>query len=223
MEAAQQSGAKKVMLIEEPLAAAIGAGLPVEEPVGSMIINIGAGTTEIAVISLGGIVYASSIKTAGDVIDQAIYNYLKKQYKLEIGLVTAEKIKIKYGDAFMDSNETQSIRGIYLKTGLPAALKIPVSEINNVIKETLDDLLSAIRKVFENTPPQLVSDIIDNGVMLTGGGANLRNIDKFISSKVKFPTHIPPNPEDCVAIGTGKVASNTPGLTKISLMGYHNL
>ncbi len=219
MEAASQSGAKKTLLIEEPLAAAIGANLPVEEALGSMIVNIGAGTTEIAVISLGGIVNAISSKIAGDSLDIAIYNYMKKKYRLEIGLITAEKIKINHGNIMDSTDETADIRGINLKTGLPTLMKIPTNEINNVLQETLKELISAIRKVFENTPPQLASDIIEKGLVLTGGGANLPGIDELISSKIKLPVTIPASPEDCVALGTGTVATNTTTLTRISLLG----
>ncbi|WP_035268399.1 rod shape-determining protein [Desulfitibacter alkalitolerans] len=222
MEAAQQSGAKKTLLIEEPLAAAIGAGLSVEEPSGHMIVNIGAGTSEIAVISLGGIVTAASLKAAGDALDMAIYNHLKKTYRVEIGLITAENFKIQFGDAYNASEETAHIRGIDLKTGLPIAKEVSLREINSVIQDTLRDLILAIRKVFENTPPQLASDIIEKGIVLTGGGANLKNLDKYISSKVKLAVVIPPEPEDCVALGTGKITKNTKILTRISLMGYQN-
>ncbi len=174
IEAAQQSGAKKTLLIEEPLAAAIGAGLSVEEPAGHMIVNIGAGTSEIAVISLGGIVTATSIKIAGDALDMAIYNHLKKTYRVEIGLITAENFKIENADAFSASEDIAFIRGIDLKTGLPIAKEISVRELNKVVQDTLRDLIFAIRKIFENTPPQLASDIIEKGIVLTGGGANLK-------------------------------------------------
>ena len=222
MEAAEQSGAKKCLLIEEPLAAAIGTGLSLEEPSGHMIVNIGAGTSEIALISLGGIVTAASIKTAGDAIDMAIYNYLKKTYRIEIGLITAEKFKIQFGDAINSSEETAYIHGVDLKTGLPIAKEISLKEINGVIQDILKDLILAIRKVFESTPPQLASDIYEKGIVLTGGGANLKNIDKYISSKLNLAIIIPPNPEECVALGTGKIAKNTKALTKLSLTGHHH-
>ena len=222
MEAAQQSGAKKTLLIAEPLAAAIGTGLSLEEPSGHMIVNIGAGTSEIAVISLGGIVTATSLKIAGDAIDIAIYNYLKKNYRIEIGLITAENLKIQFGDAINSSEETTYIHGIDLKTGMPTAKEISSKEINNVIQDILNDLILAIRRVFESTPPQLTSDIISKGIVLTGGSANLKNLDKYISSKLKLAIIIPSNPEECVVLGTGKIAKNTNALTKISLMGQHH-
>jgi len=222
MEAAQQSGAKKCLLIEEPLAAAIGIGLSLEEPSGHMIVNIGAGTSEIAVISLGGIVTAASIKTAGDAIDIAIYNYLKKTYRIEIGLMTAENFKIQFGDAINSSEKTACIHGIDLKTGLPTAKEISLKEINNVIQDTLKELILAIRKVFESTPPQLAADIFEKGIVVTGGGANLKNLDKYISSKLKLAIVIPPNPEESVVLGTGKISKNAKALTKISLMGQHH-
>jgi len=218
MEAAQQSGAKKSLLIEEPLAAAIGVGISLEEPSGHMIVNIGAGTSEIAVISLGGIVTATSTKTAGDAIDMAIYNYLKKTYRIEIGLITAEKFKIQFGDAINSSEKTAYIHGIDLKTGLPTKKEISLKEINSVIQDILKDLILAIRRVFESTPPQLASDIFEKGIVVTGGGANLKNLDKYISSKLKLAIVIPPNPEESVVLGTGKVAKNAKTLTKISLM-----
>ena len=219
IEAAQQSGAKKTLLIEEPLAAAIGAGLSIEEPVGHMIVNVGAGTSEIAVVSLGGIVTATSIKVAGDALDIAIYNHLKKAYRVEIGIITAENFKILYADAFNPPEDIGHIRGVDLKTGLPISKEISIVEINKVLQDTLKDLILAIRKVFENTPPQLASDIIEKGIVLTGGGANLKNLDKYIASKVKLAVVVPPEPEDCVVIGTGQITKHTKTLTRISLMG----
>ncbi|KUO51411.1 MAG: rod shape-determining protein MreB [Desulfitibacter sp. BRH_c19] len=222
IEAAQQSGAKKTLLIEEPLAAAIGAGLSVEEPSGHMIVNIGAGTSEIAVISLGGIVTAVSLKVAGDALDMAIYNHLKKIYRIEIGLITAENFKIKYADAFNAPDDIAYIRGINMKTGLPIAKEISIVEINKVIQDTLKDLILAIRQVFESTPPQLASDIIEKGIVLTGGSANLKSLDQYIASKVELSVTVPPDPEDCVVLGTGQITKNTKALTRISLMGHQN-
>ncbi|MEW6623590.1 MAG: rod shape-determining protein [Bacillota bacterium] len=222
-EACQQAGAKQTLLVEEPLAAALGAGINIEEPSGNMVVNIGAGATEIAVISLGGIVNATSIKVAGDAIDSAIYNFFKRNYGMEIGMMTAEKFKIDYAYAYNPPKVVGKVRGIDLKTGLPIEQEVPVEEVNAHIQDTLKDLIKAIRKVYESTPPQLASDIIEKGIVLTGGGANLKNIDKLINTEIKLPVIIPPNPEDCVVIGAGNISAHSiSGLTSISLYGLQN-
>ncbi len=220
LEVCKQSGIKSVLMIEEPLAAAMGAGLKIDEPSGNMVVNIGAGTAEVAVISLGGIVNACSVKVAGDAMDQAIYNYLKRKYQLEVGMLSAERIKIKYANA---NEQSVVLRGIDLKTGLPVARDVPVGEINQVIIGNLKDLLKAIRKVFESIPPQLASDIISKGLLLTGGGANLKNIDRIIFKTIRLPVTVSQNPEECVALGAGMLAGGNVSLANISLLGAHSL
>lgn len=204
-EAAINAGARDAYLIEEPMAAAIGAGLPVQEPTGSMIVDIGGGTTEVAVISLGGIVTSKSIRVGGDELDEAIVSYIKKEYSLMIGERTAEDVKIAIGSAYVDNKETKmNIRGRDLISGLPKTIEVTSSEIYEAMKEQITNILEAIKSTLEKTPPELAADIMEQGIMLTGGGALLNGLDKLIRKETSMPVHVAENPLDCVARGTGK-------------------
>ncbi|WML34670.1 rod shape-determining protein [Clostridium sp. OS1-26] len=206
-ETASQVGARKIMLIEEPVAAAIGAGLPVDEPVGSMIIDIGGGTTEVAIVSLGGIVTSNSVKVAGDELDETIINYVKREFNVMIGERTAEDVKIELGSAYEDDDETEKdmqIRGQDLMTGLPKVITITESQIREALKEPVALVIETIKTTLEQTPPELAADIMDKGIMLSGGGALLKGLDKLIHSEIHIPTHIAENPLECVVLGAGK-------------------
>ncbi|MBM7584843.1 rod shape-determining protein MreB [Bacillus pakistanensis] len=205
IDATRQAGARDAYTIEEPFAAAIGANLPVWEPTGSMVVDIGGGTTEVAIISLGGIVTKQSIRVAGDEMDDAIINYIRKTYNLMIGDRTAETIKLEIGSA-ADSEgiEAMDVRGRDLLTGLPKTLEITADEIGKALHDTVFAIVDAVKSTLETTPPELAADIMDRGIVLTGGGALLRNLDKIISDETKMPVLIAENPLDCVAIGTGK-------------------
>ena len=208
-EATYQAGAKNVYLLPEPMAAAIGAGLPVEEPTGSMVVDIGGGTTDIAIISLGGIVTSKSLRIAGDELDQAIASYIKREYSLMIGERTSELIKMEIGSAFSDEEEkTMDIRGRDLVTGLPKTLNISSVEIREALSEPVNAIIDAIKSTLEKTPPELAADIMDKGIIITGGGALLNGIDKLIIKETNMPVSIAENPLDCVAIGTGKALDN---------------
>lgn len=208
-EAAENAGAKRVSIIEEPMAAAIGAGLPVAEPTGSMIVDIGGGTSEVAVISLGGIVTSRSVRVAGDEFDLAIINYIKKKYNLLIGERTAENVKIAIGSAFpSEEDSTMDIKGRNLLTGLPENITINSTEIREALSEPLTHVIEAIKTTLERTPPELAADIIDQGITLAGGGALLKGLDRLINNETGMPVHIAENPLDCVAEGTGKVLEN---------------
>ncbi|MFC5558164.1 rod shape-determining protein [Ureibacillus thermophilus] len=205
IDAARQAGAKEAFTIEEPFAAAIGADLPVWDPTGSMVVDIGGGTTEVAVISLGGIVTSESVRIAGDAMDQAIISYIRKQYNLTIGERTAEQIKMQIGTARVDDvDEKMEIRGRDLVTGLPKTIEISSSEISESLKESIAAIIDGVKKTLEKTPPELSADVMERGIVLTGGGALLKNLDKVISDETKMPVFIAENPLDCVAIGTGK-------------------
>ncbi len=208
-EAAENAGAKRVSIIEEPMAAAIGAGLPVAEPTGSMIVDIGGGTSEVAVISLGGIVTSRSVRVAGDEFDLAIINFIKKKYNLLIGERTAENIKIGIGSAFpLDSDTTMEIKGRNLLNGLPENITITSAEIREALAEPLSHVIEAIKVTLEKTPPELAADIIDQGITLAGGGALLKGLDRLINKETGMPVFIAENPLDCVAEGTGRVLEN---------------
>ncbi|MDR0821584.1 MAG: rod shape-determining protein [Oscillospiraceae bacterium] len=216
-EAAQNAGAKRVSIIEEPMAAAIGAGLPVEEPTGSMIVDIGGGTSEVAVISLGGIVTSKSVRVAGDEFDAAIIAYVKKKYNLLIGDRTAENIKINIGSAhkYAEKEESMDIKGRNLLNGLPENISITSEEIREALVEPLSHIIEAIKTTLEKTPPELSSDIIDTGIMLAGGGALLKGLDILINEETHMPVKIAERPLDCVADGTGKVLENIDKLTDV--------
>ncbi len=203
--AVQASGSKNIMLIEEPMAAAIGAGLPVDEPTGSMVVDIGGGTSEVAVISLGDIVTACSVRVAGDKFDEAIVTYIKKTYNLLIGDRTAEEIKIAIGSAYPYSDEKDMlIKGRSLETGLPKDITITAEEIRDALADPLMIIVDAVKTTLEKTPPELSADIIDHGIMLTGGGALLRGLDRLVMQETGMPVHVAERPLDCVVEGTGK-------------------
>ena len=215
-EAAENAGAKKVNIIEEPMAAAIGAGLPVSEPQGSMIVDIGGGTSEVAVISLGGIVTSRSVRCAGDAFDAAIINYIKKKYNLLIGERTAENVKIAIGSAFPMEQETEmEIKGRNLLNGLPENILVTSTEIREALAEPLSNVIEAIKVTLEKTPPELAADIIDQGITLAGGGANIRGLDKLINKETGMPVYVADSPLDCVADGTGKVLEEIEKLREV--------
>ena len=195
-------------LMEEPMAAAIGAGLPVDEPTGSMIVDIGGGTTEVAIISLGGIVTSKSLRVAGDELDQSIINYIKREYNLMIGERTAEQIKMEIGSAYKaDADEeelTMDIKGRDLITGLPKVVVVDAGQIRNALKEPVSSIIESIKTTLEKTPPELAADIMDKGIMLAGGGAMLKGLDELILKETGMPVHIAESPLDCVVLGTGK-------------------
>lgn len=208
-EAAEGAGAKRVSIVEEPMAAAIGAGLPVEEPTGSMIVDIGGGTSEVAVISLCGIVTSRSVRVAGDEFDNAIINFIKKKYNLLIGERTAEQVKITIGSAYPLEEEVEmEIKGRNLLTGLPENIVISSEEIREALSEPLSHIIEAIKITLERTPPELSADIIDAGITLAGGGANLKGLDRLIFEETGIPVYIAQNPLDCVVDGTGKLLEN---------------
>ncbi len=208
-DAAKSAGAKYVSLIEEPMAAAIGSGLPVSEATGSMVVDIGGGTAEVAVISLGDVVTANSARVAGDNFDEAIISYIKKKYNLLIGERTAEDIKIKIGSAYPYEGEgTINIKGRNLMDGLPKNVDVTSEEIREALADPVSQIVDAVKSTLEKTPPELAADIIDHGIMLTGGGALLRGLDKLISAETKIPVNIAVNPLDCVADGTGLCLEN---------------
>ena len=206
-DAARQAGAKEVELIEEPMAAAIGAGLPVAEPTGSMVVDIGGGTAEVAIISLGDIVTSCSVRVAGDKFDEAIISYVKKKYNLLIGERTAEDIKIKIGSAYPTEemeNVTMDIKGRNLVDGLPKNVTIHADEVRDALADPLVTIVDAIKSTLEKTPPELSADVIDHGIMLTGGGALLRGLDLLVAQETGMPVHVAERPLDCVVDGTGK-------------------
>lgn len=205
-EATKRAGAREVKVMEEPMAAAIGAGLPVEEPMGNMIVDIGGGTTEVAIISLGGIVTSKSLRIAGDELDQAIISYIKKEYNLMIGERTAENIKMTLGSAFKvnETEEVMIIKGRDLVTGLPKDIEIGEEEVRTALNEPVFAIIDAIKLTLEKTPPELAADIMDKGIMLAGGGALLRGLDSLINKETHMPVHIAESPLDCVALGAGK-------------------
>ncbi len=206
-DAARQAGASSVELIEEPMAAAIGAGLPVSEPTGSMVVDIGGGTSEVAVISLGDIVTSCSVRVAGDKFDEAIISYVKKKYNLLIGERTAEEIKISIGSAY-PTEETEDvsveIKGRNLVDGLPKNVRISADEVRDALSDPLSLIIDAIKSTLEKTPPELAADIIDHGIMLTGGGALLKGLDQLVARETSMPVHVAETPLDCVVTGTGK-------------------
>ncbi|MFQ3587402.1 MAG: rod shape-determining protein [Fimbriimonadaceae bacterium] len=206
IQASERAGASRAFVIEEPMAAAIGAGLPIEEPVGSMIVDIGGGTTEVAVISLAGIVHSRSIRVAGDEIDEAIIAYVRRAYSLFIGDRTAEQVKIEIGSAYPLEQELQiTIKGRDLVTGLPKSAIVTSEEVRMAISEPLNAIVEAVKLTLEATPPELAADAMNNGIVLAGGGALLRGLDRLISQETGMPVLIARDPLSCVALGTGKV------------------
>ena len=204
-ESVLHAGAREVYLIEEPMAAAIGANLDVAEPSGSIIVDIGGGTTEVAVISLGGIVVSNSLRVAGDELDEDIVNYIKRELNLAIGLTTAEQIKLEIGCALpLMTEKTMEIRGRDLTTGLPRNVIISSSQIEEALKESIMEIIEVVKSTLEKTPPELASDIMEKGIVLAGGGALIENLDKLLSEKTGMPVYIADDPLDCVVKGTGK-------------------
>lgn len=224
MDAAAEAGAREVHLIDEPMAAAIGAGLPVAEATGNMIIDIGGGTTEVAVLSLQGTVISESVRIAGDELTECIIVYLKKIHNLVIGERTAEEIKIRIGSAYStnDNNDAMmEVRGLHLLSGLPRTVTVKGAEIRECMLEPLAVIIEAVKRTLERTPPELASDIIDRGIMLAGGGALLKGIDTLISNETGIVTHIAPDPLCCVVLGTGRVLENFKQLERV-LSGHSN-
>jgi rod shape-determining protein MreB len=207
-DSALAAGARRVQLIEEPIAAAIGAGLPISEATGSMIVDIGGGTTEIAVMSLGGVVFSKSLRIAGDAMDGAIINYMRKKFNLLIGESTAEKIKKEIGTAIPTTNNIFLMKGRDIRTGTPKEISLTEEDACEALMPILNQMLAAIKEALESTPPELSADLVDMGLVLTGGGALLKNIDKLISKDTGLPVTIADNPLECVALGTGKALEN---------------
>lgn len=215
IDATLQAGAREAYLIEEPMAAAIGAGLPVHEPTGNMVVDIGGGTTEVAVISLGGIVTSRSIRVGGDEMDEAIVQYVKRTYNLMIGERTAEEIKIAIGSALTLEPEKMDIRGRDLVSGLPKTLTITAEEVQKALTEPVFSIIEAVKVTLEKTPPELASDIMDRGIVMTGGGSLLRGLDKLLNRETGMPVHIAEEPLSCVALGTGKALESIDVLKRI--------
>ena len=206
-EATKLAGARDVVLMEEPMAAAIGAGLPVSEPTGSMIVDIGGGTTEVAIISLGGIVTSKSLRVAGDELDQSIISYIRKEFSLMIGERTAEQVKMEIGSAYKLEGEEEmlmEIKGRDMITGLPKIVEISESQVREALKEPVYAIIESIKTTLEKTPPELAADIMEKGIMLAGGGAYLRGLDVLINKETNMPVHIAESPLDCVVLGAGK-------------------
>ena len=204
-EATLSAGARGAYLIEEPMAAAIGAGLPVAEPTGNMIVDVGGGTTEVAVISLGGIVVAQSIRVGGDELDEAIISYVKKEYKLMIGSQTAEEVKLEIGSAYPLREEVQAeIRGRDMITGLPKTVVLSSEDVRDALEEPVSQVIDAVKSTLDKTPPELASDIMDRGIMLAGGGSLLQGLDERLRQETEMPIHVAESPLTCVAVGSGR-------------------
>jgi rod shape-determining protein MreB and related proteins len=204
-EATLSAGAREAHLIEEPMAAAIGAGLPVSEPTGNMIVDVGGGTTEVAVISLGGIVVSQSLRVGGDEMDEAIISHIKKEYKLLIGQQTAEEIKLEVGSAFQLREEVQAeVRGRDMLTGLPKTVVLSSDEVRHALEEPVSQIVDAIRSTLDKTPPELAADIMDRGIVLAGGGALLTGLDERLRHETQMPTQLAESPLTCVAVGSGR-------------------
>ncbi|HEY8278777.1 MAG TPA: rod shape-determining protein [Bdellovibrionota bacterium] len=217
-ESAQMAGAREVFLIEEPMAAAIGAGLPIMEPSGNMIVDIGGGTTEVAVISLGGIVFSKSVRVAGDKFDEAILNYIKRKYSLLIGERTAEQIKIAIGNAYpFEDEKTYEVKGRDLITGAPKTIEVNSEEIRDALAEPVSAVADAIKLALERTPPELAADIVDNGIILAGGGSLLANLDILIKEKTGLPVALAEDPLTCVVRGSGKVLQDIDLLRQVTI------
>lgn len=204
-ESVLQAGAREVYLIDEPMAAAIGANLDVAEPSGSIIVDIGGGTTEVAVVSLGGIVISHSLRIAGDELDEDIVNYIKKEMNVAIGETTAEQIKMEIGCASpLMTEESMEVRGRDLTTGLPKNITITSTQMEEAMRDSISEIIDVVKSTLEKTPPELASDIVEKGIVLAGGGALIRNLDKLLSQKTNMPVYVAENPLDCVVKGTGK-------------------
>jgi len=218
-ESAELAGSREVYLIEEPMAAAIGAGLPITEPVANMVVDIGGGTTEVAVISLAGIVYSKTVKIAGDKMDEAICQYIKHKYNLLIGEHTAEQVKIKIGNAQPEDEEEQTmeIKGRDLISGIPRTLTVTTKEINKAIEEQVEAIVMTVKDALEHTPPELAADIVDRGIMLAGGGALLKNLDKLLREKTGVPIFVAEDPLSTVARGAGEALENLSILKEVAI------
>jgi len=217
-ESAESAGAREVFLIEEPMAAAIGAGLPITEPISNMVVDIGGGTTEVAVISLAGIVYSKSVRVGGDKMDEAILQYIKRKYNLLIGITTAELIKTGIGSAYpSDQAETIDVKGRDLVTGIPKILTIDSDEVRQAISEQIETIVETVRIALEQTPPELAADIVDTGIVLAGGGALLKNLDILLREETKLPITITEDPLATVAIGSGMALDNISMLKEVTI------
>ena len=217
-ETAESAGAREVYLIEEPMAAAIGAGLPITEPTANMIVDIGGGTTEVAVISLAGIVYAKSVRVAGDKMDESILQYIKRKHNLAIGERTAEEIKTTLGDVLPEEPyETMDIKGRDLVSGIPKTLTITSKEIQSAISEQVEVIVDAVRVALEQTPPELSADIVDQGIVLTGGGALLKNLDTLLKNETGMPIIVADDPLSSVVLGSGRALDNLEILREIAI------
>ncbi len=216
-ESAESAGAREVFLVEEPMAAAIGANLPITEPTCNMVVDIGGGTTEVAVISLAGIVYSMSVRVAGDKMDQAIIQYIKRKYNLLIGERTAEAIKTTIGNAYPDSQnlETMEVKGRDLASGIPKILTIDSEEVRVAIAEQIDAIIEAVKIALEQTPPELAADIVDRGIVLTGGGALLKNLDKLLREETSLPIIVADDPLTTVALGSGQTLDSIETLKRV--------
>jgi rod shape-determining protein MreB len=217
-DSAERAGAREVFLIEEPVAAAIGVGLPIQEPIGNMIIDIGGGTTEIAVISLAGIVFSRSIRIGGDEMDETIIEYLKKTYNLMVGVRTAEDIKIRIGSAYpLEEELSLEVKGRDLVIGLPKAITVTSQEIRDALKEPLDAIIETVKVSLERTPPELAADLIEHGIIMAGGGSQLKGLDRLISESTGLPVHVTEEPLTAVVKGTGKVLSEIRYLKRVTV------
>jgi rod shape-determining protein MreB and related proteins len=215
-DSAENAGAREVFLIAEPMAAAIGVGLPVDQPSGSMVIDIGGGTSEIAVIALNGIVTNISIRIAGDEMDEAIVHYLRRNFNLLIGERTAEEVKIKIGSAFpLEEEETMEVKGRDLLEGIPKTIKLSSEQVREALAETVKAIIDAVKQALEQTPPELAADILDRGIILTGGGALLKGLDQRLRQVTKLPAIVAEDPLKCVARGTGIVLDDLPRYSKL--------
>ena len=218
-ESALQAGAREVSMIEEPMAAAIGVGLPVQEASGNMIVDIGGGTTEVALISLSGIVYSRSVRVAGDELDEAIVQYMKRAYSLMIGERTAEEIKIRIGSAYpIEKEMTMEVKGRDMVAGLPKTITITSQEVREALVEPLNTIVDAVRVTLERCPPELSADLVDRGIMLAGGGALLRGFDKLLQEETGLPVHIADDPLSAVGVGTGMVLNELAFLQRVASM-----
>lgn len=216
-ESANHAGARSVRLIEEPLAAAIGVGLPVQDAAGNMIVDIGGGTTEVAIISLGGIVFSRSVRVAGDELDESIINYMKRAYNLMIGERTAEEIKIKIGSAYpMEKETSMEVRGRDLVAGLPKTLTITSQEVREALLEPVSIIVESVRITLERCPPELSADLVERGIVLAGGGALLRGLDSLLAEETGLPVHVAEDPLSAVVEGTGKVLQEIEFLSKLT-------
>jgi rod shape-determining protein MreB len=218
-ESALQAGAREVYMIEEPMAAAIGVGLPVQEASGNMIVDIGGGTTEVALISLSGIVYSRSVRVAGDELDESIVQYMKRAYSLMIGERTAEEIKIRIGSAYpIEKEMTMEVKGRDMVAGLPKTITITSQEVREALVEPLNTIVDAVRVTLERCPPELSADLVDRGIMLAGGGALLRGFDKLLQEETGLPVHIADDPLSAVGVGTGMVLNELAFLQRVASM-----